>query len=83
MRVGRNPVVRFVRVLGGGLVLGHASRAIDSKLIDGVAVNGSARVVDLVSGIVRRVQTGYLYQYAFAMILGLIALLFVIQKLWT
>jgi len=68
---------------GGGLVLGHASRAIDSKLIDGVAVNGSARVVDLVSGIVRRVQTGYLYQYAFAMILGLIALLFVIQKLWT
>jgi len=67
---------------GGGVVMGEASRAIDSKLIDGVAVNGSARLVGLVSGIVRRVQSGYLYHYAFAMIVGLIALLVVIRQLW-
>lgn len=67
---------------GGGVALGQVSRAIDSKLIDGVAVNGSARLVGLVSGIVRRVQSGYLYHYAFAMIVGLIALLIVIHKLW-
>ena len=52
-------------------------------MIDGAAVNGSARVVDLVAGIVRRVQSGYLYHYAFAMILGLIVLLAVLIKLWT
>jgi NADH-quinone oxidoreductase subunit L len=68
---------------GGGLRLGRASRAVDTHVIDGAAVNGSARVVDLVSGIVRRVQTGHLYHYAFAMILGLIVLLAVLIKLWT
>src|SRR5688572_826374 len=56
---------------GGGLVLGHASRAVDTHVIDGVAVNGSARLVDFVSGLVRRVQSGYLYHYALAMIVGL------------
>jgi NADH-quinone oxidoreductase subunit L len=46
----------------------------DVSLIDGLVVNGSARVVGMLSGIVRRVQTGYLYTYAFAMIVGLLAL---------
>ena len=68
---------------GGGLQLGRASREVDSRLIDGVAVNGSARIVDLVSGIVRRLQSGRLYDYAFVMILGLIALLFVLIRHWT
>jgi len=68
---------------GGGVALGQASRAVDTHVIDGVAVNGSARLVDLVSGVVRRVQSGYLYHYAFAMIVGLIVLLAVIQKYWT
>ncbi|MEJ7745819.1 MAG: NADH-quinone oxidoreductase subunit L [Luteimonas sp.] len=67
---------------GGGLGLGKLSRNIDSNLIDGVAVNGSARVVDVFSGVLRRVQSGYLYHYAFAMILGLIALLAVIISFW-
>ncbi|MDQ3057333.1 MAG: NADH-quinone oxidoreductase subunit L, partial [Pseudomonadota bacterium] len=66
----------------GGIRLGKVSRSIDSKLIDGVAVNGSARVVDLFSGVLRRVQSGYLYHYAFAMILGLIVLLAVVIKFW-
>ncbi|WP_147652416.1 NADH-quinone oxidoreductase subunit L [Vulcaniibacterium gelatinicum] len=68
---------------GAGLVLGKLSRWTDSRLIDGVVVNGSARVVDFVAGIVRRIQTGHLYHYAFAMILGLIALLAVLVRLWT
>jgi NADH-quinone oxidoreductase subunit L len=47
----------------------------DVALIDGMAVNGSARVVGWLSGVVRRLQSGYLYHYAFAMIIGLSALL--------
>src|SRR5690554_5639675 len=68
---------------GGSLQLGKASSLVDSKLIDGVAVNGSARLVGLVAGVVRRLQTGRLYDYAFAMILGLIVLLAVLIHYWT
>jgi NADH-quinone oxidoreductase subunit L len=46
----------------------------DVALIDGLMVNGSARVVGMLSGIVRRLQSGYLYHYAFAMLVGLLAL---------
>ena len=48
----------------------------DVTLIDGVAVNGSARLVGWVAVIVRHIQTGYLYTYAFAMIIGLATLIF-------
>jgi len=47
----------------------------DMKIIDGLIVNGSAKTVGWFSLIIRRMQTGYLYTYAFAMILGLCALL--------
>ncbi len=47
----------------------------DETVIDGIAVNGSARSVGWLSALVRRIQTGRLYNYAFAMILGLIVLL--------
>jgi NADH-quinone oxidoreductase subunit L len=47
----------------------------DVKLIDGLMVNGSARAVGWFSGVVRHLQSGYLYHYAFAMIIGLLALL--------
>jgi len=47
----------------------------DAGLIDGVAVNGSARAVGWLASVVRNVQSGYLYQYAFTMIIGLAALL--------
>ncbi len=47
----------------------------DQTLIDGVLVNGSARAIGWVSGVVRQVQSGYLYHYAFAMIIGLLVLL--------
>ncbi|UXY14796.1 NADH-quinone oxidoreductase subunit L [Chitiniphilus purpureus] len=47
----------------------------DALLIDGLMVNGSARVVGFFANVMRRLQTGYIYHYAFAMILGAIALL--------
>jgi len=53
----------------------------DVGMIDGLLVNGSARVVGWSSAIIRQIQTGYLYTYAFAMILGLAALIGWI--LWT
>ncbi len=52
-------------------VAGLLSTVGDQFVIDGVAVNGSARLVARVSGIVRHLQSGYLYHYAFAMIIGL------------
>ncbi len=58
---------------GGGRKIGRILwRFGDMRLIDGLIVNGSARVVGWVAGIVRHVQTGYLYHYAFMMILGLL-----------
>ncbi|MCL6619889.1 NADH-quinone oxidoreductase subunit L [Thermomonas hydrothermalis] len=66
---------------GGGLQLGKASSAIDAGLIDG-AVNGAARLVASLAAVLRRIQTGYLYHYAFAMILGLVALLAMARYYW-
>ena len=63
-------------VAGGARALGGLLwRLGDQRVIDGWLVNGSARTAGLLSGLVRRIQTGYLYQYAFAMIAGLVALL--------
>ena len=47
----------------------------DRLLIDGLMVNGSAKIVNWFSTKVRTMQTGYLYHYAFAMIIGLLILL--------
>jgi NADH-quinone oxidoreductase subunit L len=47
----------------------------DELLIDGVLVNGTAQAVGRLSGVLRRIQTGYLYHYAFAMIIGLTLIL--------
>ncbi|MBB3802757.1 NADH-quinone oxidoreductase subunit L [Xanthomonas arboricola] len=67
---------------GGGVVLGKASRAVDTHVVDGVVVNGSARLIDLAANLLRRTQSGFLYHYAFAMIIGLIALLAVLMHFW-
>ncbi|MBA3755432.1 MAG: NADH-quinone oxidoreductase subunit L [Nitrosomonas sp.] len=50
----------------------------DIKVIDGFFVNGTARAVALTATLVRRYQTGYIYHYAFTMIVGI----FVILTLW-
>ena len=47
----------------------------DRGLIDGIFVNGSARVVGWVAAVSRHLQTGYIYHYAFAMIIGIMAFL--------
>ena len=61
---------------GGARALGRGlSEGGDRGLIDGLVVNGSARLVGWLAGVVRHVQTGYLYHYAIAMILGVAFLL--------
>jgi NADH-quinone oxidoreductase subunit L len=61
---------------GGGLDIGRFLwKAGDRTLIDGAVVNGSARMVGYLAGVMRHLQTGYLYHYAIAMIVGLVALL--------
>jgi NADH-quinone oxidoreductase subunit L len=50
----------------GSVLLGKFFwKAGDQVLIDGIAVNGSANTVGFVAGVIRRVQSGYLYSYAF------------------
>ncbi|MCL2830800.1 MAG: NADH-quinone oxidoreductase subunit L [Betaproteobacteria bacterium] len=58
------------RLLGKGLWRGG-----DVAVLDGIVVDGSARLVGWISRLVRRLQTGYLYTYAFTMIIGVFALL--------
>ncbi|CDH43512.1 MAG: NADH-quinone oxidoreductase subunit L [Candidatus Competibacteraceae bacterium] len=48
---------------------------VDAGLIDGLLVNGTARWVGWVAAVTRHLQSGYLYHYAFAMIIGLLILL--------
>ena len=50
----------------------------DQLLIDGVAVNGTARLIGWIASMVRLIQSGHLYQYAFSMIIGV----FVLLTLW-
>jgi len=47
----------------------------DQLVIDGVLVNGTATTIGRLAGVMRQLQTGYLYTYAFAMIIGLTLLL--------
>jgi NADH-quinone oxidoreductase subunit L len=47
----------------------------DQAVIDGAMVNGTARGVGRLAGLVRRVQSGYLHHYAFAMVIALAVLI--------
>ena len=58
------------RALGGFL-----SDVGDRRIIDGFFVNGAARVVGWAAALLRHVQSGYVYHYAFTMIVGVFALL--------
>jgi len=58
------------RSVGTGLWKGG-----DVAVIDGVFVNGSARVIGWFAGVIRRVQSGLIYHYAFTMIIGIVVLL--------
>lgn len=60
----------------GGRAIGQFLwRKGDQLLIDGVLVNGTAKNVGRLAGVMRHLQTGYLYTYAFSMIIGLTMLL--------
>jgi NADH-quinone oxidoreductase subunit L len=50
----------------------------DVRVIDGFFVNGSARLVGWASTVIRRLQSGYIYHYAFSMIIGVLLLLSVL-----
>lgn len=58
---------------GGSRLLGRGLWRIgDVRLIDGLMVNGTALLIGATALQWRKIQTGYLYHYAFVMILGLI-----------
>jgi NADH-quinone oxidoreductase subunit L len=59
-------ISRFSTRLGNSLW-----RVGDMMIIDGVIVNGGARLIGWLSSTIRHIQTGYLYTYAFVMIIGL------------
>jgi len=59
------------RGLGRGLWKGG-----DQAIIDGVAINGSARTIGWLAGFVRHLQSGFIYDYAIAMIGGVAILLY-------
>ncbi|MBK1620600.1 NADH-quinone oxidoreductase subunit L [Lamprobacter modestohalophilus] len=61
---------------GGGQLIGRFLwKRSDQRLIDGAVVNGSAKAVGWIAARARHLQSGMLYHYAFAMILGLVVLL--------
>ena len=65
-----NVLARAARGLGVGLWKGG-----DQALIDGAVVNGSWRLVGWFSAVVRRLQSGFIYHYALAMIIGIFVLM--------
>ncbi|MYN02960.1 NADH-quinone oxidoreductase subunit L [Pseudoduganella sp. DS3] len=68
---------RGARLLGEGLwSVG------DKAIIDGLLVNGSAKVVGWFSSLTRVLQTGYIYHYAFVMILGILGFLVYFLPFW-
>jgi NADH-quinone oxidoreductase subunit L len=68
--INENILARLARALGTGLWKGG-----DGAIIDGLIINGSARTIGGIAGLVRRIQTGYLYWYALVMILGVMGLM--------
>jgi len=68
--INENILARGARALGVGLWKGG-----DQAIIDGALVNGSWKLVRGVSGIVRWMQSGFIFHYALVMILGVFALM--------
>ena len=68
--INENILARGARALGTGLWKGG-----DQSVIDGGIVNGSWKLVGAVSVVTRQLQSGYLYHYALAMIVGVFLLM--------
>ena len=73
--INENILSAGARLLGRGLWKGG-----DVALIDGLVVNGSAKLVGWTASLVRLFQTGYIYHYALVMIVGIFALM--TRQLW-
>ena len=72
-------------IAGGARKIGEFLwKVSDTKLIDGFVVNGAAKVVNVFAQAMSLFQSGLIYQYAFAMVIGLAFFLFVIvtMKIW-
>ena len=52
----------------------------DQGLIDNLIVNGAWKTVAWVSSVIRLFQTGYIYHYAFGMIIGLVLMLYFVAR---
>ncbi|WP_295545805.1 NADH-quinone oxidoreductase subunit L [uncultured Pseudacidovorax sp.] len=68
--INENILARGARALGTGLWKGG-----DQAIIDGALVNGSWKLVGRISAAIRWIQSGYIYHYAFAMLLGVFLLM--------
>ncbi|QNP60882.1 NADH-quinone oxidoreductase subunit L [Paenacidovorax monticola] len=68
--INENIIARGARALGVGLWKGG-----DQAVIDGAVVNGSWKLVGWFAGVVRWVQSGYIFHYALVMILGIFGLM--------
>ena len=68
--INENILARGARALGTGLW-----KVGDQQIIDGAVVNGSWKLVGWVSGLVRKLQSGFLFHYALAMIVGIFVLM--------
>ncbi|MCO7225047.1 NADH-quinone oxidoreductase subunit L [Pleionea sp. CnH1-48] len=61
-------------LVGLGLLTGKGLwKAGEQRIIDGMMVNGSAKLVNTFAAVIRHIQTGYLYHYALLMLVGLLA----------
>jgi NADH-quinone oxidoreductase subunit L len=68
--INENIVARGARALGTAFWKGG-----DQAVIDGAIVNGSWKAIGRLAGVVRWLQSGYIYHYAFAMLLGIFVLM--------
>ena len=68
--INENIVARGARALGTAFWKGG-----DQAVIDGAIVNGSWRTIGRIAGLVRRAQSGFIYHYAMAMLLGIFVLM--------
>ncbi len=67
---------------GGARFIGNKLWKIgDVQLIDGAIVNGTAKLIEKLSQIVRELQSGLIYHYAFAMIIGVFLFLTLFNKI--
>jgi NADH-quinone oxidoreductase subunit L len=74
-KYGFDELYQFLFAGGARGIGGILWRFGDQDLIDGFIVNGTARAVGRFAGIARKIQSGFLYDYAFAMIIGLLVLM--------